>query len=380
MLLAGLVASLAACAGALPAPQAPPALFHDRLFAPPAEPVTTADVFTPSEAMKRYLSVDIAHELHAKGAQTGLIEALYKQAQLKIEYDASRTKNAAEAFATRSGNCLSLVIMTAALARHLQLPVTYQSAVIDETWSRNGDLLFANGHVNISVGRRFVDARGPRDLSPLTIDFLPPGDISRLQTRPIREATVLAMYANNRAAEALAENRLDAAYAWAAEALRHDPGFASAYNTLGVVYLRHGDFAEAAAVFTQVLADAPRHTQALANLADTYSRQGRTAEAEATRRRLLAIEPYAPFHFFNLGLAAARRHDWPAARDLFAREVARTDYNPEFHFWLGIAASQLGDLPLAREEIALALKNSATPDQHALYAAKLAWLQSRRNE
>ena len=74
-----------------------------------------------------------------QGAQAGLVDALYRRAQLKLEYDAATTKTAAEAFDARSGNCLSLVLMTAALAHELQLPVRYQSAYMEEAWSRNGN-------------------------------------------------------------------------------------------------------------------------------------------------------------------------------------------------------------------------------------------------
>ena len=191
--------------------------------------------------MRRYLAVDIADQIRTKGAQAGLVDALYRRAQLKLEYDAATTKTAAEAFDARSGNCLSLVLMTAALAHELQLSVRYQSAYMEEAWSRNGNLLFASGHVNITLGRRMLDAGTMRDYSPWTIDFLPADEIRTLRVRDIDESTVLAMYANNRAAEALARGKLDDAYAWAAEALRKDPTFMNSYNTLGVVYLRHSN-------------------------------------------------------------------------------------------------------------------------------------------
>ena len=374
------VALLSACAATPPVIERPEPLLADRLFGPPTERVTTEDVFTVSAEMKRYLAFDIAHQLRTKGAQTGLIEALYERAQLKLEYDAATTKTAAEAFAARSGNCLSLVIMTAAFARELRLPVSYQSAYLDATWSRTGNLLFASGHVNVTVGRRIIDAGTSRDLSPLTIDFLPPEDIRRMRVRSIEESTVVAMYANNRAAEALARGGLDDAYAWAREALRQDPSFMSGYNTLGVVYMRHGNFALAETVFDRVLVREPRNTRALSNLAETYERQGRAGDAGAARTRLAAIEPYPPFHFFNLGIDAARQSDWRTARDFFAREVARADYYHEFHFWLGLADWQLGDVREARKHLQLAIDNSTTRGQHELYSAKLAWLQSRQKE
>ena len=371
---------VSACASAPPIVEPPKALLADRLFGPPSEAVTTDDVFTVSDAMKRYLAIDIAAQLRIKGPQAGLIEALYQKPQLKLEYDAARTKTAAEAFETRSGNCLSLVIMTAAFAHELGLSVVYQSAYLDQTWSRTGDLLLASGHVNVTVGRRMMDARTARDLSPLTIDFLPPEELSGMRTREISEATVLAMYASNRAAEALAQGKIDDAYAWTVDAMRRDPSFLGAYNTLGVVYLRHGNTADAAQVFDFVLAREPKNTQALANLAETDDRLGRNAEAAALRVRLAAIETDPPFHFFNLGLDAMRRADYIAARDYFSREVERADYYHEFHFWLGVADWRLGDVAQAKKQLELAIDNSTTRGQHDLYASKLEWLQAHHQQ
>ena len=374
-LLLAVAVALAACAHAPTPPAEPQALLADRLFKPPTESIRTDDVFEMSAAMRRYLDVDIADALRVDGKQAGLLEALRERAKLKLEYDAARTKTAADTFADRTGNCLSLVIMSAAFAKSLDLPVSYRAAYLDESWSRSGSLLVASGHVNITVGRRLIDAKTQRDLSPITIDFLPPEAISGLRSREIGEATIVAMYANNRAAEALAAGRLDDAYAWSAEAVRRDPSFSGAFNTLGVVYLRHGDLAEAARVFERVLVNEPKDTRVLANLAETYARQGRKAEEQAMRQRLVAIEPYPPFHFFNLGIEAMRHEDYKAARELFAREVARADTYHEFHFWLGVADWRLGDEAAARRHLTLAVDNSTTRSQHDLYAAKLAWLR-----
>jgi len=370
-------ALLAGCAAAPPATP-PDSLLADRLFAPPREAVRTDDLFALSDAMRSYLAVDIADRIRLKGPQFGLAEALQKHTRLRLEYDVARTKNAAATFASRTGNCLSLVIMTAAFAKELGVPVSYQAAYLDETWSRAGNLLIASGHVNVTLTRRLLDAKTSRDRIPLTIDFLPPEDLRGLRTRSVDEATIVAMYANNRAAEALADGRLDDAYAWAAESVRRDPEFAGAYNTLGVIYLRHGDLVHAERAFERVLAGDAKDTRALANLAETYGRQGRTSDAEAARTRLAALEPYPPYHFFELGMAAVRREDWRSARELFAREVARADANGEFHFWLGVADWRLGEESAALRHLTLAMDNSLTRDQHDLYAAKLAWLQARR--
>jgi Flp pilus assembly protein TadD len=377
---AALVACLVAGCATAPPPAPPDDVLADALFAPPREAIRTDDLFALSGPMRSFVTTEIAAQLRRDGPQLGLANALQHRAQLKLEYDSGRTKTAAATFETRSGNCLSLVLMTAAFAKELGLPVTYQSVSVAETWSRTGALLIASGHVNITLSRRLVDVRSASDVPRLTIDFLPPEQISGLRAREIGEHTVVAMYANNRAAEALAEGRLDDAYAWAAASVRKDPGFAGAFNTLGVVYLRHGDLAHATRVFERVLAADPGDTRALANLAVAYERQGRDSDAHGVRSRLAALEPYPPFHFFELGMAAVRRDDWRTAREFFAREVSRADTYHEFHFWLGVADWRLGDEAAARRHLAIAIDNSLTRNQHDLYAAKLQWLQSHRQQ
>jgi tetratricopeptide (TPR) repeat protein len=379
LVLVWLVLLLGGCASApLGAPPAP--VLRDALFAPPSEPIDAADVFALDAAMRHYLEVEIAGSLRAKGRQRGLVEALYNKQQLKIDYDATMTRNAAQAFDARAGNCLSLVIMTAALAKDIGLGVQYQSIFVDDTWSRSGSLYVASGHVNLTLLPRPTDLRtGPHDTSlSTTIDFLPPEDLRGQRGRTISEATVLAMYMNNRAAEALAQGRLDDAYAWAREAIAQDPRFLSGHNTLGVIYLRHGNRAEAEQVFRSLVAVEPDNTTALSNLAQLLGESGRTAEAEQVARRLAAIQPEPPFMYFNLGMAAMQRGDYRSARDQFTKEVNRAAYYHEFHFWLALAYAGLGDMPHARAHLATAVENSTRRDDRDLYAAKLDRLNLHR--
>lgn len=374
--LLSLVALLGGCATAPPPTGAPPDLLADARFAPPSVRVDRADVFALSDDMKRYVREDMATLLLRHGRLRGLLEALGNRAQLKLDYDAASTRSAAEAFEARSGNCLALVVMTAAFAKELGLPVVYQSAYIDETWSRSGDLYLKSGHVNVTLGRHLFEATGRRDRDGATVDFLPPDRLLGLQTRRIDESTVVAMFMNNRAVEALVQGRIDDAYWWAREALQADPTHGASYNTLGVIYLRHGDLDFAERSFARLLQREPDNVQALANLGQVMDRSGRGIEATELRRRLATLEPHAPFHFFQLGQAAMARGDFAQARALFAREVARDPYYHEFHFWLAVANFRLGDEEQARRHLTLAAEYSPTRGARELYAAKLASLRA----
>jgi len=272
---------LGGCVSPPPRLQAPERLFADTLFKPPARAVDVREVFALSEPMQRYLREQIEPLVRRRGAEQALFDALYAQGQLKLDYDGTRTRTAAEAFDARSGNCMSLVVMTGAFAQALGLQVHYQSVVTDEVWSRSDDLYFAIGHVNIRLGR----AKPGWDTSWMTIDFQPGQDPSRQHVKVIDEARVLAMFMNNRAAEALSRGDLDEAYAWVREAARQDPQFAAVYNTLGVVYLRQGALAEAEAALRAAQALEPDNPHVIGNLAQVRRRQDRGAEVPA------AIQP-----------------------------------------------------------------------------------------
>jgi Flp pilus assembly protein TadD len=360
-----------ACATA-PATRPPEGLFDDHLFLAPSERISADDVFALSAEMKDYLNTQIASQIRQKGPQQGLFDALYARRQLQLDYDTALTRNAAQAFAARSGNCLSLVIMTGAFAKELGLPVRYQSAYLDETWGRDGDTYFFIGHVNVSLGKRAMDfGFGLREADQMTIDFLPPLQIRALRTHEVPEQTIIAMYMNNRAAEALTRGQLDDAYAWARAAIAQDPGFPNSYNTLGVIYHRHGNLAQAEKALSYALEREPRNTRVMSNLVRVLDDRGRGAEARALASRLTQLEPNPPFSDFNAGLRAMQEKNYQAARDLFAREVDRAPYYDEFHFWLAAAYLGLGKIEQARRELTLAMEYSTTRKDHDLYSAKL---------
>ncbi len=368
--------ALTGCASA-PLSQRAEGILNDKLFAAPSERIGADDLFAMSPEMKQYLNKRILPDVRGKGAQLALFDSLYSRGQLKLEYDSARTFNAAEAFTARSGNCLSLVIMTAAFAKEMGLPVTYQSAQLDETWGRSGDVHFFIGHVNVTLGQNQSHLNTKTNLivrpedNDLTIDFLLPREIRGLNTRVVDEETIVAMYLNNRAAEAFVQGKLDDAYWWARASIERDPRFVSAYNTLGVIYKHHGNLKEAERVLAYALDVAPRNTRVMSNMVAVLKDLGRTAEADALAKKLAKIEPDPPFSFFLEGMAAMRKGDYKTASDLFAREVSRAPYYHEFHFWLAAAYLGLGDKARAETQLSLAMDTSTTRHARDLYAAKL---------
>ena len=381
VLLASLM--LEACATA-PAPSAPDIgyLFHDGLFGPPSDATTPEDVFALSGEMRAYLGSEIDALQRTREPQRALLDALYdkNQRRLRLDYDAEVTRTAAQTFAIHAGNCLSLAIMTAAFAREMRVPVRYQIVLDEDAWSRSGDLYFSNSHVNLTLGgSRYGRTLDYAD-AETTVDFVPLGANRGRRVRVIGEDTIVAMFMNNRAAESLAAGHLDDAYAFARKAIASDPKFLGSYNTLGVVYRHHRNLKQAEATLRYVLDIEPANAGAMSNLALVLEDEGRRAEAQELLTRVKQIEPYPPFYFFNLGMAAMKEGDYKQARDLFAKELDRDAYYHEFHFWIAAAYLGLGDVAEARKHLAIAMENSPTRKEHAIYAAKLDRLKSHRTQ
>lgn len=377
VLLLGLL--LLGCASVeRPSAETTEAVFHDALFVPPQDLPRVDDLFKLSPAMRAYLAEHIAPQMRRKGPQMALIDALYTEGELRLEYDSARTRNAAEAFDARQGNCLSLVIMTAAFASEMGLQVRFQDVQGTPAIERNGDFTFVVGHVNLALRTGLLQARaGLAEQSWLIVDFLPGQDLPRQRTLMLDESRIRAMYMNNRAAEELAQGRVNQAYWWVRGAWAQDRSFANLYNTLGVIYRRHGALAEAEQALRVADRMDPGNTHVAGNLAGVLAAQGRQAEAA----RLAALHP-APRTEPRLQQARQALDEGRVKQALLMLqgELGLTPRDHELHHWMAVAAARMGDQARALRHLELAVTYSnanASPEQHALYAGKLQRLKDQ---
>jgi len=369
-------ASLAGCA-AVPTARTSDVtpLFQDALFKPPSEPVDSRAIFALDASMRRFLAEDIIPQTRHTDPRQVLLKML--DGKLLIDYDSEMTRTASQAFAAREGNCLSLVIMAAALAKQLDIRVTYQQVYDFDTWSRDAGFAILSQHVNLVLGRRSPGVRlYHNEATPLIVDFLPPRQMEDAVSRPVSEQTVIAMYMNNRAAEVMVGGDVDRAYWFARAALEADPGFANAANTLGVIYLKRNYLALAESAVRYALQREPDDISAISNLSGILAAEGRTAEAQVLTKRLTQIQRHPPFYFYDRGVEAMQAGHFEQAARLFEKALSQRPYDVSAHFELAIAASHLGDTRRARQQLELAMKDSTTPDSRAIYAAKLQHLKS----
>jgi hypothetical protein len=369
-----LLSCLSACATHTPNMRA--AVFQDELFLPKSPVISASELFAISPEMRRYLDGELATRLQKQNPANALHSALYQELELKLKYDADRTFTAQEAFAARAGNCLSLVIMTGALARGLGLDVYFHAIDVEENWLQKGSLIFSSGHVNVTIGRNPPLVRMASDKGRfLTIDFAPVENGRR--AIQLTEQSVVALYMNNRAAENLALGKHRDAYWWAKAAITSDASLLPAYNTLAVIYRNSGHTELAASTLKTLLLRDPNNIPALSNLAIVLAKLDQTVELASINARLKKLRTHEPYYFFRQGKLAMQAGNFQLARDLFLREIKRQPDNHQFYFQLALAYAGLGDARQTAASLAKALEYSTTLAEQGIYSAKLSKLRQR---
>ncbi len=355
---------LLGCAHQAPQP-AVQALLAGARFEPRPEPDPQA-LFALSPAMHDFMNRELRSSVRAHGPQRGLYRALSEGGHLRIDYDASQTRTAAETFEARAGNCMSLMLMTASLARELGLRVNFQLVEVAEIWTLSERFIMLNGHVNLSLGEP-PRSLGFPETGRIVIDFQPIDEAQFRRVRVLSEQTAVAMFFNNRAVELMEQGDADGAFAHLRAAMRADPGYLNGLNTLGVLFRRSGDPARAEASLKLLLELEPHNRNAAANLAGLWREQGRVAEAQALEREL----PSSPFADYAEGMKRAGEGRWADAVEAFERQLRRSPDFHGLHFQLARAHLQLGHVRQARQYLEFAHEQAPTIGLRQRYQSKV---------
>ena len=261
--------------------------------------------FTTTPAMEQWVLGALQGRL-SEGSVTqlrALQQALFSP-EFAFGYDADLTLTAAEAFASRRGNCLSFTAMFVAMARSVGVRVFLMSVQRQPEVDRDGNLVVVNRHVVAGhrVGSSEVEI----------FDFYVTSAGPYIQHRMIDDVTATAMYHTNLGGDAIRRGDLDAAVRHLGIATALAPDWAPGWVNLGVARYRQGDVEGAFADYRRALKAEPDNPSALANMAFIYREQGRPVEAEVALRAA-AHQTTNPFTLIAMADAEMEREQWGSA-------------------------------------------------------------------
>ncbi|WP_167854827.1 tetratricopeptide repeat protein [Mangrovimicrobium sediminis] len=285
------------------------------------------------------------------------------------------TFTASQAMARNSGNCLSLAILTTALAQRAGVEVDYQLMEDDPVFEFQGSVVEKGVHVRtLLYDPDWEEAKYPYIFTRpgLVVDYIPTHRSHFLPNLSLEG--FLARYYHNIAAEELAMNDLHGAYWNSVAALDLAPDDAGAINSLAVVYRRAGldDLAEQ--VYLDGIARAGDKLTLLKNYQLLLLAQERHAEAAVIEARLADMDDPSPYHWYRLASEAYAAGDYDEAIRYYRRAARLAPYLPEIHAGLGKAYYLSGDRGRAKDAFREAVEQAYESDDRGLYEAKLAAL------
>lgn len=284
-----------------------------------------------------------------------LQELLFGPDHLNLQYDDLLTRTAIETFQDRQGNCLSVVSLYIAMARHLGVDAEFQTVKVRPRWDRRGELLVLSQHIN-AIGR-FGGG------TTYVVDFTPEITLQQLTANTVSDLHSRALYFNNLGVESLIAGDIDRALGYLRNSLWVDPTLSLVWNNIGTAFSKNNDKSLAEYSYRMAFDLDKTNGTAINNLAKFYFQQG---DIETSERYAMAMERFNnknPYYHYNLGNLAFAEQNFEQARDHFRDAIRRKDAEPDFYLALGTTYRRLGDTEQAERLFEVARQLVITGDQ-----------------
>ena len=292
-----------------------------------------------------------------------------------------KTHNAATALTEQSGNCLSLAILTTALARLVDLEYDYQRVNSAPIYHRYHNVMTLSSHVrtivykpNFAVEDNVVVVRRPR----LVIDYFPQsGDINGSK---VQFDDFVAMYYQNLAGDALVKEAFPLAYSLLFKAWQIAPNNPETLNSLAVLYSKIGRNEDAERLYNFAMKNDMGTVNILSNYYLLLTEQGRTKEARLLDNGLQLINDDNPYRWLDIADRQYAKSNYSIALKYFKRAIQEAPYLHESYFGLAKVYYSLGLENEAISALHRALELAYVPEEQRLYQSKLSVLEASQIE
>ncbi|TMH50739.1 MAG: tetratricopeptide repeat protein [Betaproteobacteria bacterium] len=349
---------LAGCAAAPLAPVPAHLLWQDQAFDYDAALVSVSkrDLFQ--------LDVGLLSKLHDPRLQNSsaqyrlnhLVSLLFEPETKDFSYSRSHSTIAAETWRRKSGDCLSLTVLSYSLAKALDMPAQMQEVRVPVVFDRRGSVEFLNRHVNLLISGRSDGGLYVKDglmrSGDVIIDFEPQVASGREGTA-LSDDGILARFYNNVAAEYLAQSDLTLAYAYFKAAVLADPGYSPSYSNLAQLYTRKGLLRSAEQLLLHTIALNDDADIALRSLHQLLVSQGRESEALKYKEILQARQYKDPYYWLGVGLHHLEEGNYQKAVNALERAQDLTRGFQEVHRYLAIAYWRAGKPIQAKNQLSV---------------------------
>ena len=356
-------------AGERPVLEFPSALFGER-----PKIAEIADVFSLPEERQRHFLSYFRQPFRSGTAPHRRVHQYLVEITNDFDFH-NDTFTASEALEASAGNCLSLAILTTALANLANVEVGYQLVEGSPIFELRGDVGVRGLHVRSLLYDPSSTTRiGQRN--GIKIDYFPDG--SERFVDNLSHDEYYALYYSNVAGEAIANGDISTAYWLLLESLRLAPDNDKALNMMAVAYHRAGDAARAEQIYRYGVDWLPDKVSFLRNYRTLLERQGRMAEAAVISAQLAEIDEPNPFDWLAAGRSAYNNGNYREAIEFYQRAADISPYFGRAYLGIALAHYKLGETRSAERYLKQAIEKTQRVATRSMYEAKLAALTGQR--
>ena len=157
------------------------------------------------------------------------------------------------------------------------------------------------------------------------------------------------------------------------------PGtFPNAWNNLGILAARQGNFDSAIDYFKHALQIDPQHSIALQNLGSAYRQKKDWPQAKSALERALALNPDDPEANYSLGMVYAQQNDTERAYEFLQKAIASRPVYPEALNNLGILYLRTRRPTEAKQSFEQSIRVAPSYDQAYLNLARVYAIEGDR--
>jgi Tfp pilus assembly protein PilF len=329
------------------------------------------EIFELNDEAKAFAKSAIKGVFKPKEQIQALVKHIFSRSDLNLLYRAQANTVANQTFHNRAANCLSMSIMTYALANELGFGVRFQDIAIPEYWTLREGQSLLNGHINLQILPRPSQER---------IQFVTRGfevDFDAQATRPhfpktlLKLNQVIAMFHNNNGTDALINKDYVKAYAYFRAALLQAPNMSPVLANLGYLYRLTGPYEFAQNSYLHALKKDKNNLTAWGNLSHLYRYMGENEKSIKIASRVTHKRSNNPFFHINMGDKAFEKQQWNTALEHYRQALKLDKSYHEVFFGLGKTYFELGNIQRSHYYLKLAKKKSRTKQQQTNYQGKI---------
>ena len=352
--------------------------YLDQHFPYQGEIESAENMFVLTPEMRRYVNTRLSSpQMTTRKKAETLIRDLFSPSYMNITFRHDANYSPAETFEKGLANCMSLTMLAYVLADHAGLDTKFMSVEVEENWNVLQQTTLLNGHVNLEVTTSDDNKQVfYSEKRSFVIDFLPMLGTSSESKKALSKNEIIALFYNNRGAEALTNDNRELAYTYFKRASLLAPDISGIWGNLASLYRQAGFIDEAESIYYHARKLDPSNLNIQENLALLYKLTGREGRARAIYDKVYNQRKSNPYFYAMQAEQALLKNQPKKAFDLYKQAIKLDRREHTFYFGLAKSSVMLNKLDLAQKYLERATNLSKDEREKRKYQNKIAALSN----